>query len=380
MTIYQTKVVEFSLKGYGVIRIPDRGTYFLPGSCVGDEIKVEIPTHVKSYEKIIHYQVISPSKDRVTPECPHHGIKDGQCGGCPLMNVEYHLQLKSKFKRVEYALIKRGIHFLPNILKTIIPSKNQLAYRNRTQIKTDGHKLGYVSEGTNTLVSIDQCLILEEKLQKQFSLYKSKIPNVEWIPQDGYRWNFIEFDDDQLDVPLNIKRPFKQGNSLQNIKMKEWLHQALKDLNKDHEILELFCGSGNLTEVAAQLGFKKIWAVENQSVGVEKLKNKNLKNVSVIEANLFLKQEWKKIETIAKDVKILLIDPPREGLQEKGSLKTKFKSLDFIISISCDPESFARDSMDFYKMGFEFVEIQPIDFFPHTPKVEIMSLLKRKDV
>ena len=50
-----------------------------------------------------------------------------------------------------------------------------------------------------------------------------------------------------------------------------------------------------------------------------------------------------------------------------------------IVYVSCNPESFAADITELTPFGYELVTVQPVDLFPHTVHVELVSLLQLKE-
>ena len=100
------------------------------------------------------------------------------------------------------------------------------------------------------------------------------MPNPSWKPNGKYRWNLVEIDDDMEsldDIVINKRRGFKQGNSDQNIAMREWLAKEMEALNKNSPVLELFCGAGNFTEVISKAGFNNILACKYPGSAPKKL-------------------------------------------------------------------------------------------------------------
>jgi 23S rRNA (uracil1939-C5)-methyltransferase len=70
-----------------------------------------------------------------------------------------------------------------------------------------------------------------------------------------------------------------------------------------------------------------------------------------------------------------IVDPPRAGLT-KGALGAIVQSAcERVISISCNPATWARDVARFEQAGYELQQAVPVDLFPQTPHVEIASLL-----
>jgi 23S rRNA (uracil1939-C5)-methyltransferase len=72
-----------------------------------------------------------------------------------------------------------------------------------------------------------------------------------------------------------------------------------------------------------------------------------------------------------------LLDPPRDGLKVREPLLANWKELTWVFYISCNPATWARDVKDFTEKGFTLLEVTPIDLFPQTPHLEIMSVLHR---
>jgi 23S rRNA (uracil1939-C5)-methyltransferase len=75
---------------------------------------------------------------------------------------------------------------------------------------------------------------------------------------------------------------------------------------------------------------------------------------------------------------IIMIDPPRKGLDNKSIdniLKIKPKKL---VYISCNPATLVRDLAAFEEK-YEIKKIKPVDMFPFTNHVECVSVLELKE-
>jgi 23S rRNA (uracil1939-C5)-methyltransferase len=73
----------------------------------------------------------------------------------------------------------------------------------------------------------------------------------------------------------------------------------------------------------------------------------------------------------------VVLDPPRGGAHPEvmrmiGSARTTF-----IAYLSCNPARLGRDLVPLMKTGFRLREIQPYDFFPQTPSMEVLAVLER---
>lgn len=383
VTSFTAHITHLSKKGHGVARDPAGKTIFVRGAWPGDACELKpvlrpVKNRHYGYARIV--KILSPSPDRVVPPCQHLGTKEGQCGGCPWMIAAYTAQLKQKSRRVRFVFEKLGLELKTGVIKPIQPSPKTLGFRNRAQFKTDGKVIGYVSEGTNTIAPIENCVILNGTMQTHLARLKAELPNGAWEPGEGHAWHFIDLDDetDLSKITIDSRRPFKQGNTLQNAVMKRWLAERLADHSGKEPVLELFCGSGNFTEVIARVGFRKVLAVEVDGRQVETLRAKNLANVTVINLDLSSNDAWTVLHNSLPEAEILVLDPPRAGLKRKNVLLDRFKALKWIYYISCDVTHFAHDAKYFEKRGFQVKEIQPVDLFPHTPHVETLAVFQRQ--
>ena len=74
---------------------------------------------------------------------------------------------------------------------------------------------------------------------------------------------------------------------------------------------------------------------------------------------------------------IVLVDPPRAGLDKTvvdGILKL---SPSLIAYVSCDPSTLARDATRLINGGYKLKEVTPFDLFPQTYHIESISLFER---
>ncbi len=374
MNSFEATVRVLSAKGHGVVDHPDGRMFFAKGVWTGETARFQLTGTEKNYDVIAVLEILTPSEHRVAAPCAHHGSE--KCGGCPWMFVSYAEQIQAKEKRIDFLLSKNNIAVEKRY--PLVASEKNLGYRNRAQFKTDGRVIGFVTEGTNDLYAIDDCLVLNPKMREHLQSLKNQLPRTDWKTTGPQPWNYIEIDDLQSssEIVLNRRRPFRQGNTEQNLKMKEWVQSVLSGEPKEHPVVEAFCGSGNLTEALSKAGFTRILASEVRGVAVEELKAKRLAGVEILEIDMNAKGVWQQLARRQPQAKILLVDPPREGLEVRQGLFSSLKLLETLVYISCDPNTWARDVKDFQSQGWRVESLTPIDLFPHTPHIELMSVLR----
>lgn len=377
--IFKAKVRDLSHKGLGVVDHDDGRTFFVRGTWPGDEGEFEIPDSAEKYSEATLIKLLKPSDNRVEIKCGYRGFTPGKCGGCPWMIAGYDSQLEYKVKRLLHAFAKRGVKIEDGVLQDIIPSPKIFGYRNRVQLKTNGEKLGYVSEGSGTFAPVDECIIMNEKLEDVFTKLKSSLPRDEFRPTGNHKWSFIDLDDDMTDseVVINKRRPFRQGNTEQNEEMKDWIREKFDSIPRHQPVIDLFCGSGNFTEILSEMGFTNILAVEVQGSALKALEERRLRGVRILPLDMNEKGSWAKVARYQPHAKAILLDPPREGLEKRRGLFKYLDNLEHIFYISCELDTYSRDLSDIQRNGWAPVEITPLDLFPHTPHVEILTVLKK---
>jgi 23S rRNA (uracil1939-C5)-methyltransferase len=377
------EVTHLSQKGLGVVKSEEENiSYFVFGTWPGDLGEFEVidrPLNNKRYGYARLVQLIKPSDQRQQPACAFLGVNEDSCSGCPWMIADYESQLEQKRNRLIYAMKRIGFDMEQWNIPPVNPSPFLYGYRNRFQVKTDGEKLGFVAEGSHKIAPVGDCITLNDTCRNLLQGMLRSLPREDWAPGAGYNWNFIDVDDDlpAENVQLNQKRPFKQGNSTQNEWIKSWLRSKLNENHRVGKVIELFCGSGNFTEVIAESGCGEMIAYESGLDAIKQLRAKNLPKVDARPIDLFKPFIWKILRKSIADADTLVLDPPRAGLKNMKGFFEHFVSLKTIYYISCDPETFARDAWSFSKKGWSIAEIQLVDLFPHTPHVETLAVLRK---
>lgn len=131
---------------------------FVPFSAIGDKLEVKILKVNKTYCYGKIEKILTPSPDRVTPDCPVYT----KCGGCSLRHIGYEAQLRAKEQFVKDAFIRIGglsPEFLPIICNDTING-----YRNKLQMPIgtdkDGNLIaGFYAFHSHRIVPCEKCLL-----------------------------------------------------------------------------------------------------------------------------------------------------------------------------------------------------------------------------
>ena len=170
---------------------------------------------------------------------------------------------------------------------------------------------------------------------------------------------------------------FYQVNPVQ---MKRLYDKVLEyaQLTGDETVLDLYCGVGTIGLYCAGKA-KKVIGMES---GKDAILNANRNAVinGIVNAEFILgKVEDELPKFLNEGVKpdVVILDPPRAGCYPDLLEIVALAEPKRIVYVSCDPATLARDIKILCGKGYEFVEVQPVDMFPHTMHVECCCLLQK---
>lgn len=164
-----------------------------------------------------------------------------------------------------------------------------------------------------------------------------------------------------------------------NVEAAERLYTEAIDLIDDFEdknVFDLYCGTGTITQALA-LKAKTVTGVELVSEAVEAAKENaklnGLDNCSFIAGDVF-----EVLEKLEQKPDVIVVDPPRVGIQPKALDKILGYGVKQIVYISCNPKSLTDNLMYIQGNGYEVKKIKAFDNFPMTKHVETVVQLVRK--
>lgn len=73
----------------------------------------------------------------------------------------------------------------------------------------------------------------------------------------------------------------------------------------------------------------------------------------------------------------LVVDPPRAGLADGVVASIAAASPRRVAYVSCDASTWARDAARFEREGYRLIRVTPVDLFPQTYHVEVVSIFER---
>ncbi len=151
---------------------------------------------------------------------------------------------------------------------------------------------------------------------------------------------------------------------------------AMVDSFEGKSVFDLYCGTGTITQILA-LKARSVMGIELVSEAVdaarENARLNGLTNCSFIAGDVF-----EALKNVDEKPDVIVVDPPRVGIQPKAIDKIIEYGAAEIIYISCNPKTMADNLkyMEYY--GYECVYLKPFDNFPLTKHIESIALLRKK--
>ena len=152
------------------------------------------------------------------------------------------------------------------------------------------------------------------------------------------------------------------------------------NIDKNDIVFDLYCGIGTISLFMAQYA-KKVYGIEIVEQAIqdakENAKINNIENAEFIAGDVEnVLDDLINVKKVIPDV--IMIDPPRKGMDNKSVeniLNIKPKKL---VYISCNPATLVRDLAKFEE-EYEVKTIKPVDMFPFTSHVECVTVLSLKE-
>lgn len=398
-------------QGRGIAHIDGKIT-FVDNALPNEIVDIELVKKDKKINEATVKQYIKRSSKRIKSICPYFKV----CGGCDLLHLSYEDQLIFKENKVKEIMSRYG-NISEDKIKHIIRSTNNFNYRNKVTLKSNGH-LGYYKRRTNSIININYCYLLDNSLNDMieklnilgiskdidevalrkldrdeksmtFYLQKGKKKMNDICKYENIATQYAIISDNKLEnittksniiAKIGDKKykispmSFFQVNTIQIVNLYNIVLEYVKKFNNP-TVLDLYCGTGTIGIYICDYA-KNVLGVEiNSNAIINAQENAILNNVKNIK---FISGDTKFV--LAQNnfkADIVILDPPRAGLDKnvvEDLLKIYAKG---IIYVSCDPMTVARD-IKLLSDKYYVEEVTPVDMFPNTYHVETVVLLSQK--
>lgn len=430
----QLRIKKLGINGEG-IAFDRRVPVFLDGCLPDEKVEAKITEDHGKYKFAELVRVIDKSPHRVHPECPHFS----QCRACPLMILDYEQQLIEKGELIKESLMKYAGISVPDFEIIENDSRLAYRNSCKLPFGMANGKLitGLYRKGSNDLIPIDNCIIQEKHLNDHIReilrvLNRFGVRSYNKKTKEGARFLYIRVFGDQWQCCLVKGTEELPSRLIQEIASLEGLKVFSVSVNTDpntHEIfgrnmkyytsekelrfnwhgydlrlspkaffqlnteqsfrlfdkaislisghkkhiMEAYCGIGVISLLASKKA-DKITAFEIIPDAV-----RNARKIAAENGISNIQFECSDAGTMlskVNDCDLLIVDPPRSGMDDKMIRAIEFSKIPEILYISCSHMSFAKNLKDL--KHYQLEELSAIDMFSNTPLVEIVAKLVRK--
>lgn len=416
------EISTLAFGGEGILRV-DGLVIFVPFTAPGDHITCRITSKKKSFARAELIEIIKPSLQRIKPRCPYFGT----CGGCQLQHIHYQEQIKLKREWIVDALQRIGKLTVNPI--TIVPSTLQWEYRRHITLTLSplqtGYEAGYYTIDNQTILPVNCCSIFIPEEDPVIADLQTVLKNLQSSSDNPGKASIIKQESKKYllqlhfkKLPVNCKQvceealvnPIWQGiavNSSQQSLIFGDLHAQFKieqmnfefsprvfiqnhpeqSLNiyrkicqiasmiRTEKILDLYCGIGISTILLARQS-PLVIGVESNREAIQ-LAEKNAKKNQISNVSFLTADVAHVLGTLLQKhhPDLVIVNPPRIGLDDNVRLQLKNQAPSHIIYISCNPATLARDLKELCSKNYKIKSCEAFDMFPQTSHVETVAHL-----
>ena len=376
---------------------------FIDGVLPGEVVKVRTVKETKKYllGKVLDFYRLSD--ERIDEVCRYSDV----CGGCNLSHMSMDKENEFKCNKVKDILKKFGD--VSSSVINDVTCVNEYEYRNKVTLHGENNLLGYYEKDSNKVIDIDKCLLADDRINSIIKIL-NKMADDDNILEAVIRTNnesdevMVSLKGEVTDYDrlinvvntliINDEVVLGEGSIISSIgDMKYYISdksffQVNKELTKylydevrqvvlnvkPKKVLDLYCGTGTIGIYVSDL-IDELVGVDYSKTGINDAKRNAVLN-SVKNAK-FICDKVENVIDEFNDMDLVIVDPPRAGLDLKTIENIKRIGSKTLVYISCDPVTLGRDLKELVS-DYDVLEVKPYNMFPRTYHIENFVVLKRK--
>lgn len=255
----------------------------------------------------------------------------------------------------------------------------------REGFKTDEIMLVLVQNGEKNVFETNSKLRVENII-KEFSKIKTIVINVNTEKTNVVlsRKNIIVYGDGTITDRLGefefkiSPNSFYQVNPVQTEKLYNLAIEGAK-LKKDDILCDLYCGIGTIGIFASKY-VEKVYGVEIVEEAIKDAKQNaeinKVDNIEFIQGDVEV--AFNKMLDNGVKPSVVIVDPPRKGLDNKTVQNLCNLKLDRLVYVSCNPATLMRDLQELENV-YKIDSITPVDNFCYSSHIECVAVLEIKE-
>jgi len=387
----EVTLTGFAAGGKALGHAADGRVVFVEYAIPGERVVAEVTKEDSSYIEATAVRVLESSSARVEPRCEYFG----RCGGCQLQHIEYGEQLRLKADVVREQLRRIG-RFEHAPVREMLGIREPWGYRNhmRFSVRRDGD-VGFMQHGTHRFLRIDHCAIAHPRVNEVLREVQGRTmqtaqltvrvgentgdvliqPKLHWRPGRTGRGRSgqAHYTEVLRGVRYRVSSPaFFQVNTRQAERLVELVVSRATQI-RPAVAVDAYSGVGTFAAQLAQ-HVAQVFTVEWSAAAGD---DADVNLGSLPNVNRIVGSVEETLPDLHPSPDVVIVDPPRAGLQPTVIEAIVASKATRLVYVSCDPATLARDLRLLVDAGFDLVEVQPLDMFPHTQHIECVTTLDR---
>ena len=364
--------------GFTLAHDPEGRPVFVHGALPGELVAVEIDRVRSTHRFARTISVSEPAAERIPSDCAVFPA----CGGCSFRHIPYEEEARLKWELLgEFPRLRRlrdggtlAFHRCP-------PDE----YRVSVRLHARGGPLGLYAPHSRSLVPLPEagCLQLTPALNTAVRAARSEgsaDADLRFFQHSGgvaeeaahQAGNLVSVDAGALHwrFPAGV---FFQSNGPLLLPWLEFMRAQIPEGRPD--TVELFCGTSIISGFCRdRLGTVRGYDSDPRSLAASR---QNFKERGF--EGRFARLDLYGRPVDLPDTPLLICNPPRAGLKKSTALSLRrLRGLQTILYSSCNPSTLDRDIERLETLGFAAIAGAVFDFFPRTPHIETVVLLRRR--
>lgn len=432
---YVVDIIDYGADGEGIAKI-NGYTIFVIGGIKGEVCKIHILKALKTHAFAKIVEIVKASENRVVSDCETYG----KCGGCDLRHIKYEETLKIKQEKVQN-LVNKMLQNKINVSETVGMDNPTYYRNKAIFPISKEKKVGIFAKRSHNIIPINECkiqtkrsqeiakfivenwkdtiydentgkgllrnimiregfrtheimcvLVLSEKKDVNVKEIINKFPEIKTIVANINtentnvvlgKENVVLYGDGYIQDKLGdyifkiSPNSFYQVNPIQTEKIYNLAISEAK-LNQEDILCDLYCGIGTIGIFASKY-VKKVYGIEIVEDAIRDAKE-NAKINNIQNAEFIVGDVEKAFEKLLKEnikPNVVIVDPPRKGLDNKTVENLKKLKLSRLVYVSCNPATLMRDLQELEKV-YDIKKIIPVDNFCYSSHVECVCVMKLK--
>lgn len=422
--ILSVTIDSLGARGDGLAEHDGKPVY-VPAALPGETVRVQITEMRKNgiYAELIDIEQASPQ--RSVPKCRHFGT----CGGCQMQHLDDDLYKRWSQDRARFALSQQGFKEVSVEEPFVAPPASRRRVALKALKTASGLVFGFNVSGSHQIVDVQQCPIMHPDIWKLLPELRKVLNNI--LPQRALAQVHITRSETGIDLLVDVAHEVSLSereacvefaNSF-DLAAFHWRTEGFLDpivvrrepvmdfagvkvrlspgafvqataeseTTMVDRILSACPGAGRVADLFSGIGTftfplacdHQVLAVEGAQEAVRALENgrnaapsagKKLKQIVVKHRDLFRRPLSTK-ELAGFDA--VVIDPPRAGAQMQME-QLASSDVKTIASVSCNPNTFARDARTLVDGGYELQSVFPVDQFLWSNHLELIGIFTRR--